>query len=812
MMKITFTLCLLAFTSLMSFSQHSITTIGVASQIDFNGYQGAGLSTTPSPGQLSSNVWEIIGFSEGDNLYGGEAITGDFARGFSTGNISSGGLYSFDNGTGFSMGVQPGGTDFTPGSMTLRIQNNTGQVINDLELAYEIWVMNDQTRANSFNFEHSGDFVTFTQEASLNFVTPEAADASPAWTNNTRSITLTGVDIAIGSFYYLRWTSDDVTGGGGRDEIALDNISITGLSNLGTDPTVFSSQSSLTGFTQFAGTPSPEQSFEVSGTLLTGDITLTVTSGDYELSETAGGIFGNTITLTQTGGEVAATTIYVRLNGLLAASPSNGEVTLTSTSATDVVVTLEGQILNPAPTFFVSETALSGFTHFVGTPSAEQTFEVSGSFLTDDIVITAPGEYEVSLTSGAGFGPSVTLIPTTGEVANTVIYVRLNGAAANPNQTGDVTIASAGVTDQTIALTGETFEYVLTTIGAATTIDADGVGESVGNLVELRGIVHCIDFRGGNGYNVTVVDGAGDGIQLFSFNQVAGYESAEGDSLRIFGTIAQFNGLLQINAANIIVVSQGNATVTPDVVTALGENTESQLVTLENLTFVTPAANWPANGNVDVTDGTTVFTVRVVTASPLSGTPAPAGAFNITGLGGQFDNSSPYTSGYQIFPCSVVELCNVDVTTTTTDFTIEANAVGLTYQWVDCDDNFAVIANETNQSFTATVNGNYAVIVTDGACSDTSACVAISTIGLNELNSLAVTAYPNPSNGAFIIRFNTSVNDGILNLTDINGKLILSKQITGLSYEINDITLKKGIYFLTITSSIGTARQRVIIN
>ena len=71
---------------------------------------------------------------------------------------------------------------------------------------------------------------------------------------------------------------------------------------------------------------------------------------------------------------------------------------------------------------------------------------------------------------------------------------------------------------------------------------------------------------------------------------------------------------------------------------------------------------------------------------------------------------------------------------------------------------------------------------------------------------------PNPSNGAFIIRFNTSVNDGILNLTDINGKLILSKQITGLSYEINDITLKKGIYFLTITSSIGTARQRVIIN
>lgn len=71
---------------------------------------------------------------------------------------------------------------------------------------------------------------------------------------------------------------------------------------------------------------------------------------------------------------------------------------------------------------------------------------------------------------------------------------------------------------------------------------------------------------------------------------------------------------------------------------------------------------------------------------------------------------------------------------------------------------------------------------------------------------------PNPSNGAFIIRFNTSVNDGILNLTDINGKFMLSMEITGSSYEINDITLKKGIYFLTITSSIGMTTQRVIIN
>ncbi|MDG0974580.1 MAG: T9SS type A sorting domain-containing protein [Crocinitomicaceae bacterium] len=641
-----------------------------------------------------------------------------------------------------------------------------------------------------------------------------STDAGANWTQVGTDITATGGNASPSTFSETmnvlgnaRIRVVEVTGAGTSNRrMNIDDITITDY--VAVTPTITATPTLLTGFTQFLGTPSAEQTFEVTGTLLTDDITLTVTSGDYEISETSGAGFGTSITLTQTAGEVAATTIYVRLNGLLAASPSNGVVTLTSTGATDVLVNLEGEILNAVPTVFVSETALSGFSHFVGTQSAEQTFEVSGSFLTDDIVITAPANYEVSETSGAGFGPTVTLAQTAGEVAPTTIYVRLNGATANPSQVGDITVASTGVANQTIALSGETLEYTLTTIGAVTAIDANGVGTSEGDLVELRGIVHCIDFRGGNGYNVTVIDGAGDGIQLFNFNQVSGYESAEGDSLQIFGTVAQFNGLLQINADNIIVVSQGNATVTPNVVTALDESTESQLVALENLTFVTPAANWPANGNVDVTDGTTVFTVRVVNASPLSGAAAPVGPFNITGVGGQFDNSSPFDAGYQIFPCSVEELCNVDVTTTTTDFTIEATATGLTYQWVDCDDNFAPISGETNQSFTATANGNYAVIVTDGACSDTSDCVAISTIGVDIVNSLLVSTYPNPVNDMLTIeateqRFNVTI-------FNLEGKVLSTHFNVDEKLEVNTSAWSKGIYTVLVSNETTTHAIKIV--
>ncbi len=641
-----------------------------------------------------------------------------------------------------------------------------------------------------------------------------STDAGATWTQVGTDITATGGNASPSTFSETinvlgnaRIRVVEATGTGASNRrMNIDDITITDY--VAVTPTITATPSLLTGFTQFVGTPSPEQTFEVSGTLLTDDVTLTVTSGDYEISETPGAGFGTSITLNQTAGEVAATTIYVRLNGLLAASPSNGVVTLTSTGSTDVLVNLEGEILNAVPTVFVSETALSGFSHFVGTPSAEQTFEVSGSFLTDDIVITAPANYEVSETSGAGFGPTVTLVQTAGEVTATTIYVRLNGGTANPSEVGDITVASIGVTDQTIALSGETLEYTLTTIGAVTAIDANGVGTSVGDFVELRGIVHCIDFRGGNGYNVTVIDGAGDGIQLFNFNQVSGYESAEGDSLQIFGTIGQFNGLLQIIAENIVVVSQGNATVTPNIVTALDEATESQLVTLENLTFVTPAANWPANGNVDVTDGTTVFTVRVVNASPLSGAVATVGPFNITGVGGQFDNSSPFDAGYQIFPCSVEELCNIDVTTTTTDFTIEATATGLSYQWVDCDDNFAPISGETNQSFMATANGNYAVIIIDGACSDTSDCVAISTIGLDILNSLSVSTYPNPVNDILTIeaveqRFNVKV-------FNLEGKVLSTHFYVDGKLEVNTSAWSNGIYTILVSNETTTRAIKIV--
>ena len=305
------------------------------------------------------------------------------------------------------------------------------------------------------------------------------------------------------------------------------------------------------------------------------------------------------------------------------------------------------------PTVTSSASAISGIVQVLGNPSAEESIDISGLNLTNDIAVTVnTGDYEISTTSGSGFGASVTIPFGTGTVAATPVYIRLNGTmVANPSN-GDLLITSSGAADLTVALEGAIVEYTTSTIADVTGIDADGAGTSVGDFVTLTGVLHCDNFRD-NGYDLTLIDDTNDGINVFSFDIVGTYMPTEGDEITINGEIDQFNGLIQINPATITVVSSGATLQTPSLVTALDESTESQIIKLENLTLVNGEATWPNGGNIDVTDGTNTYAVRIQGASPLADAVTPVGVFNLIGIGKQYDSSNPYDSGYQIFPCSV---------------------------------------------------------------------------------------------------------------------------------------------------------------
>ena len=191
----------------------------------------------------------------------------------------------------------------------------------------------------------------------------------------------------------------------------------------------------------------------------------------------------------------------------------------------------------------------------------------------------------------------------------------------------------------------------LYSIGQVTSVNADGVADSLNLRCELRGIVYGVNLRP-LGLQFTLIDNDNDGIGVFNNNRNFGYTVQEGDEIAVQGRIDQFNGLTQIVVDTVWLLSTGNSLQAPTIVTALDEATESQLVKIENLTLVNPS-QWSPSGagfNVDVTDGSRVFQMRINVNVDLFNEPAPNGPFNLTGIGSQFDNSLPYTEGYQILP------------------------------------------------------------------------------------------------------------------------------------------------------------------
>jgi len=151
-----------------------------------------------------------------------------------------------------------------------------------------------------------------------------------------------------------------------------------------------------------------------------------------------------------------------------------------------------------------------------------------------------------------------------------------------------------------------------------------------------------------------------------------------------------------------------------------------------------------------------------------------------------------------------VTVNTVDATTSLSDLTISSNQNGASYVWIDCNNGNQAITGETNQGFMASTNGSYAVVVTINGCSDTSACVDINNVGLQDLENELISIHPNPSSGVFTI--NSEMNILRLEVIDIQGRLIFkSDNITPNSkdYSVDISNAVNGNYLINVVTSDG---------
>ncbi|HOD11129.1 MAG TPA: choice-of-anchor D domain-containing protein, partial [Flavobacterium sp.] len=199
-------------------------------------YAGNGFSPNPTiAGRLNSNAWDVQGFSFGTLGFGGTQTLDSFGRGSVTSGVITTGIYAFTELPATvanpTLMIQPGAGEFAPGSITLRIRNNGTSNMTQLQVSYNLFFRNDGDMSNSFNFSHSDDNIIYVEEPTMDFISPELLDPFE-WVQESvspsRSFVISGINVAPGGFYYIRWSCDDVSGTGIRDEFGLDDIQITG--------------------------------------------------------------------------------------------------------------------------------------------------------------------------------------------------------------------------------------------------------------------------------------------------------------------------------------------------------------------------------------------------------------------------------------------------------------------------------------------------------------------------------------------------------------------------------------------------------
>jgi hypothetical protein len=129
---------------------------------------------------------------------------------------------------------------------------------------------------------------------------------------------------------------------------------------------------------------------------------------------------------------------------------------------------------------------------------------------------------------------------------------------------------------------------------------------------------------------------------------------------------------------------------------------------------------------------------------------------------------------------------------------------GISYQWLDCNNNYAPIIGATGINFTPTTNGSYALAVNDGSCSDTTNCILVADVGVKNKDVLnEILYYPNPSKGKINVDLGSTFSGVKVELINPEGKIIKTYKWEEVQQFEVDLIGSKGYYSLRIFTAHG---------
>lgn len=141
---------------------------------------------------------------------------------------------------------------------------------------------------------------------------------------------------------------------------------------------------------------------------------------------------------------------------------------------------------------------------------------------------------------------------------------------------------------------------------------------------------------------------------------------------------------------------------------------------------------------------------------------------------------------------------NAQVSLNQGTFTVTAQNAS-NFAWMDCATN-TLIPGETNATFTPTISGIYAAVVSNACGSDTTTCEPIEVQGISEMDSELIVVYPNPSNGIFTVASKGSIIQEVV-LYSVNGELIWRNANNSQEITIDLSEYARGTYLLQASTN-----------
>ncbi|HYJ83828.1 MAG TPA: Calx-beta domain-containing protein, partial [Allosphingosinicella sp.] len=398
----------------------SLTSAGTAYTQNFNALSNTAGSTTndlnndpqPLPGWFINET----GLGARDN----EQYAVD-TGGSNTGDIFS---YGSSGSTDRALGSLQSGT-LIP-TIGAQFTNNTGQTITELVISYtgEQWRISNTAAARDdrYDFQISTDATslasgTWSDVNALDFTNPiktaaaaGALDGNAAANRVAITHTITGLNIAPGATFWIRWT--DLNASGADDGLAIDDFSLTPVTAAGGESqTVVFNPTSVT----LAEGNSGEAIYtftvtRTGGTTGTLDFSGTIGAGTTDAADFTGGVLPTTFSGSIAAGQASAT-VTVSVNGdTVIEANESFQLTLTNVSNSDGTVTASigansvatGNITNDdTPVLSVDNVSMtegdSGTVTYTFTVSLDRaaptggvTFDIATA---DDSATTADGDY-----------------------------------------------------------------------------------------------------------------------------------------------------------------------------------------------------------------------------------------------------------------------------------------------------------------------------------------------------------------------------------------------------------------------------------